>query len=176
MAGRVPPPWKGRCWHVAGGWRGALRRLSESLGPSESRTATSTPRASLASAGALGDEALVAEGSADAPSSGKEPADAGRPAPKSKEPKESKKSKEAGGLNWDDIPEYDIDEEDALDKVVNFAAGVYTRAAQAVETIQPDSQSGEEDNESEHSEAGEGNHSEVGGEGDSQSSSEQLRS
>ena len=60
--------------------------------------------------------------------------------------------------NWDDIPEYDIDEEDALDKVMGFAAGVYTRAAEAVEAMQPESQSedeaAEEEAESAKSEAG----------------------
>ena len=172
MSGRVPEPWKGRCWRVAGDWSSALRQLSDSLGPSELRSAASvenTPRSSASVQGMA--EAQTAEANALAAVvsvTGSEKEER-RPAPTDPKRKKSKAGKD-GGLNWDDIPEYDIDEEDALDKVMNFAAGVYTRAAGAVEAMQPDTQS-DEGKESDHSEVGgDSDHSEAGGEADSQSS------
>ncbi|CAE7331893.1 hypothetical protein AK812_SmicGene35905 [Symbiodinium microadriaticum] len=172
VSGRVPEIWKGRCWRVAGDWSAALRQLSDSLGPSELRAGASvesTPRASASVQGMA--EAQTAEVSAltsvgSVTGSEKEEK---RPAYIDTKRKKSKAGKD-GGLNWDDIPEYDIDEEDALDKVMNFAAGVYTRAAGAVEAMQPDSQS-DEGKESDHSEVGgDGDRSEEGGEADSRSS------
>ena len=170
--GRVPASWKGRCWCVTDDLGSALQRLSDVLGPPpETRTATSTPRASTSSAqpaGPTASEVGIATGSTQVRSSNKE----SKPASAASKLKNKLKKSRDDALHWDDIPEYDIDEEDALDKVVNFATVVYAAAAAgaagAAERMQRESLSEEKGQEDSMSEAGSegGSVSEAGGEGD----------
>ncbi|CAJ1413881.1 unnamed protein product [Effrenium voratum] len=139
----VSHQWKGRCWHLSGPCEEVLSRLAEALGDAPEEVSAVTSSEGREQVAPL-EPTEPTEQAADNPTVERSQSQRGSAASGKASKADVKSEADAadGLVHWDEIPESEVKEEDALNQLSAFAAGVYASTAAAL-----DPESGSEESE-----------------------------